>query len=632
MATSLSLSTIEDHIQWIAAHSFGRTLHPWQVNCIKDLLHLSRSSNGSYPSAYLVVRPTGGGKSLVRDIAGRLLRGVTWTLCPLLVLAADQVESVNSYATNNNDAFFTAINLDAVKNRTKIDELVSHLTSLPCDTKKSFFIFSSPKAMITNQWMMDLFDRLLTSGLLRLFCNDEIHLSIRQSLFFRSEYRVLQDCLFNKLLCSLAVDNTDNNDKLKIVVLNMTATASHELIETYYPMLMLHHIPEMNRHWPSPFEMRRRNVFLQVSFDQHQLKKFKDMAKLYFARHLQKVILYHNFRSTLLRLSNEIKEWLAEENILVDVIPVHGRLSRDEKFYNIRVFTGKDTIEPPPVGQRGFYPRLLMATESANAGIDCSLVYFVFRMGIPESLFTFLQELGRAGRRPSASSLSDRYTASFQLSDYVQMIHRIHSGNNKTSADDSLNHGLLNNKRKCELAISDLNSVAMELTLPLCCFHKRFEWLSSNCCKPSNTNHESEWDIYNATAPPCNTHCSYCTGDSKPRQVNSSSLASLLFEIFLSKDGASLSLADEFPKTLSEMPNSSKRCYMTGREGSQLQISQVKILVLRLLSVGILEPVVKTKDGNIMVTTRLARNRGREGYYINNQDSWKRFKVNHRAT
>jgi superfamily II DNA helicase RecQ len=42
------------------------------------------------PLALLVILPTDGGKSLVRDVVGIILGGVTLTIIPLLSLGADQ--------------------------------------------------------------------------------------------------------------------------------------------------------------------------------------------------------------------------------------------------------------------------------------------------------------------------------------------------------------------------------------------------------------------------------------------------------------------------------------------------------------------------------------------------------------
>jgi hypothetical protein len=51
------------------------------------------------PIAILVVCPTGGGKSLLRDVCGITLGGVTLTIVPLLSLGADQTQKVNSRAS-----------------------------------------------------------------------------------------------------------------------------------------------------------------------------------------------------------------------------------------------------------------------------------------------------------------------------------------------------------------------------------------------------------------------------------------------------------------------------------------------------------------------------------------------------
>ena len=103
--------------------------------------------------------------------------------------------------------------------------------------------------------------------LLRLLCLDEIHLSLRQAMFFRSEYLQLRSELF----CLLSVDN-GKPEELKIPVLSMTATLNWDLLKVQYPKMMNHQVLSTHVYWPEPEAMERRQVFFHVSFDQHLLE------------------------------------------------------------------------------------------------------------------------------------------------------------------------------------------------------------------------------------------------------------------------------------------------------------------------------------------------------------------------
>ena len=57
-----------------------------------------QSSLFSRTKQTLVLRPTGGGKSLVRDVCSFICDGVSLTIMPLLSLGTDQTEKISSRA------------------------------------------------------------------------------------------------------------------------------------------------------------------------------------------------------------------------------------------------------------------------------------------------------------------------------------------------------------------------------------------------------------------------------------------------------------------------------------------------------------------------------------------------------
>ena len=90
-------STIDDHIVWWMAHSFGKEPRPIQKEPIRKVFDMVPDDSDAYPSTYVIVAPTSGGKSLCRDTIGRMLRSIYWTICPLLSLSADQTEKMAEY-------------------------------------------------------------------------------------------------------------------------------------------------------------------------------------------------------------------------------------------------------------------------------------------------------------------------------------------------------------------------------------------------------------------------------------------------------------------------------------------------------------------------------------------------------
>jgi superfamily II DNA helicase RecQ len=75
---------------------FGVVPHAWQEQAISHMIALAKANSGT---PWLLVWPTGGGKSAVRDTVGVILAGVTLTICPLLSLAADQNDEISTRAS-----------------------------------------------------------------------------------------------------------------------------------------------------------------------------------------------------------------------------------------------------------------------------------------------------------------------------------------------------------------------------------------------------------------------------------------------------------------------------------------------------------------------------------------------------
>ena len=74
-------------------------LHPrkWQIQIIRHLVLSHRSYNNTH---MVVVRPTGGDKSLVYQVARYLMKGITLFISPLLPLASGQTQKLRMITRN----------------------------------------------------------------------------------------------------------------------------------------------------------------------------------------------------------------------------------------------------------------------------------------------------------------------------------------------------------------------------------------------------------------------------------------------------------------------------------------------------------------------------------------------------
>ena len=67
-------TAVDHHIAWWMQYSFGKEPRPSQKDPIKRVLDMVSHASDEYPSTFVVVAPTSGGKSLCRDTIGRMLR------------------------------------------------------------------------------------------------------------------------------------------------------------------------------------------------------------------------------------------------------------------------------------------------------------------------------------------------------------------------------------------------------------------------------------------------------------------------------------------------------------------------------------------------------------------------------
>ena len=198
-----------------------------------------------------------------------------------------------------------------------------------------------------------------------------------------------------------------------------------------------------------------------------------------------------------------------------------------------------------------FNPRFLIGTPGCiGAGLDCDQVHLVCRVGMPNSILDFIQEMGRCGRNRGPPSLSntissDWYSLSINLKDYVYLIERIFITNDKNQTQNTLNtqkqHNLsqqstdtLNNNSQTDnqlsqqsnesqpsghqstqraryniiskhelqqITIANLNSLCQMVLLRFGCWHQYVELKSSNPFTQANL----EFD-------PCNNHSPFCDG------------------------------------------------------------------------------------------------------------------------
>ena len=166
--------------------SFNTTPYPWQLQIGAELLAgVPRNAQ----KTLLCVRPTGGGKSLLYQVAAACLKGVSIIITPLLALGSDQADKVLAIP----DRSITGFHLDDLSSK-KIEQLLDKIKTLP--PSKTVILLSSPQYLLGPA--SDLLMIICVSPLLRLIVMDELHL-YHFGCSFCPEFKQLKVSLFTKI-------------------------------------------------------------------------------------------------------------------------------------------------------------------------------------------------------------------------------------------------------------------------------------------------------------------------------------------------------------------------------------------------------------------------------------------------
>ena len=217
-----------------------------------------------------------------------------------------------------------------------------------------------------------------------------------------------------------------------------------------------------------------------------------------------------------------------------------------------------------------------------GAGLDCSYVDLVCRVGLPTSIIHFIQEMGRC-RRCINNANDNVFTIIFHLNDYVYLIERMYiietEGNDTTTINNNKND-LMTKQEERKYYTNNLNKL---LRLMLCeygCWHANLEILSSN---PYTSFSQSQF------IPPCGHNCPHCdhTRSQFIKRVNKSGLQSFLASTLMSSHEKNYS-PTRLVKALLDYPLVGRVIYGRNSSIKVEKASNAAITILQLLCCDIL--------------------------------------------
>jgi ATP-dependent DNA helicase RecQ len=289
----------------------------------------------------LLVQPTGSGKSAVYQIAGSLLAGSTVIVSPLIALQKDQADSIQ--ASELDETAVVNSTLSASEHQEALERI---------EAGEIEFIFLAPEQLRNPETL----DRLRNAGI-SLFAIDEAHCISHWGHDFRPDYLELAHVIE-------ALDHP--------VTLAMTATASKEVRAEIIERLGMRD-PRVFVHG-----FDRPNISLRVDLFSEEDEKLEAVVKrVEFAE--KPGIVYVATHKHAETLAKELKDRG------VDAVFYHGGLK------------AKDRDEIQDRFMRGDVP-VIVATNAFGMGVDKADIRFVYHADVSDSVDSYYQEVGRAGR------------------------------------------------------------------------------------------------------------------------------------------------------------------------------------------------------------------------------------------
>ncbi|MCB0467093.1 MAG: RecQ family ATP-dependent DNA helicase [Aequorivita sp.] len=308
--------------------------------------------------------PTGGGKSLCFQVPALAMEGICIVVSPLVALMGDQVNALRERGIK-------ALNL---KGGISFDELNTLLDNTLYGNYK--FLYLSPERL-----QQEIVQNHIKQMNVNLIAVDEAHCISQWGNDFRPAYKNIT------LLREIHP---------LVPIIALTATATPEVLEDT--------ISELKMELPAVF----RNSFVRENLS---YQVFKEEDKLYKTEQLLKTnkgsaIVYVRSRKSTIEISEQLN------SLGISASFYHGGISTKEKAQKLQSW-------------RSGTVSTMVATNAFGMGIDHPNVRYVIHLQIPESLESYFQEAGRAGRDgeyAAAVLLYNEYDKIYVKQQYVESL------------------------------------------------------------------------------------------------------------------------------------------------------------------------------------------------------------------